>query len=90
LSWTTPDSAVVVDRLRELEDWFALAGLLPELDLEIDRELAAGLLSSNRAHHGWPRLAGIEDQHARSSKPVRSGSPRLGRFDSCAAPLLRR
>jgi hypothetical protein len=49
LSWTTPDSAVVVDRLRELEDWFALAGLLPELDLESDRELAAGLLSSNRA-----------------------------------------
>ena len=24
---------------------------------------------------------------SRSSKPVRSGSPRLGRFDSCAAPL---
>jgi hypothetical protein len=25
--------------------------------------------------------------HAEASKPVRSGSPRLGRFDSCAAPL---
>jgi Sulfocyanin (SoxE) domain len=25
--------------------------------------------------------------YASSSKPVRSGSPRLGRFDSCAAPL---
>jgi hypothetical protein len=31
--------------------------------------------------------AGIGDQHAEASKPVRSGSPRLGRFDSCAAPL---
>src|SRR5437763_5764885 len=26
-------------------------------------------------------------ERAKSSKPVRPGSPRLGRFDSCAAPL---
>src|SRR5919201_1209483 len=30
---------------------------------------------------------GLKTQQGRSSKPVRSGSPRLGRFDSCAAPL---
>jgi hypothetical protein len=33
------------------------------------------------------KLAGLRDQHTEASKPVRSGSPRLGRFDSCAAPL---
>jgi hypothetical protein len=34
-------------------------------------------LSRGAARARWP---------SRSSKPVRSGSPRLGRFDSCAAP----
>ena len=34
-------------------------------------------------HSGTPR-----DGFERSSKPVRSRNPRLGRFDSCAAPFL--
>jgi uncharacterized membrane protein YkvA (DUF1232 family) len=32
--------------------------------------------------------AGVDDQQAKASKPVRSCSPRLGRFDSRAAPLI--
>ena len=35
-------------------------------------------LTGGAARARWP---------SRSSKPVRSGNPRLGRFDSCAAPL---
>ena len=40
----------------------------------------AGTLSRGAAWARWP---------SRSSKPVRSCNPRLGRFDSGAAPLLR-
>src|SRR5215207_5051123 len=39
-----------------------------------------GLASPRSGRARWPD---------RSSKPVRSCSPRLGRFDSCAAPLSR-
>ena len=41
-------------------------------------QTGAGLRSVRSGRARWP---------SRSSKPVRSGNPRLGRFDSCAAPL---
>ena len=48
---------------------------------------AAASTTARPATAGSATLAGIGDQHDEASKPVRSGSPRLGRFDSCAAPL---
>jgi hypothetical protein len=45
---------------------------------------SSGAARSDDRYSLW--LAGIDDQHARSSEPVRSCNPRLGRFDSGAAP----
>jgi hypothetical protein len=57
----------------------------------LDRCLAQADYSRSRLQYrpvAWDRSGGTRWSN-RSSKPVRSGNPRLGRFDSCAAPLRR-
>ena len=57
--------------------------MLSKAGLELARELARTVRV--RSTHGLVRPFARAGRKA--SKPVRSCNPRLGRFDSCAAPL---